>query len=70
MLAFLLGVVLYQGSDVLSRSYAADVGIVLSASICLLYGAILALVGLLPLWRHVGLRFIDLHPTHIHRANR
>lgn len=70
VLAFLLGVVLYQGSDVLSRSYAADVGIVLSASICLLYGAILALVGLLPLWRHVGLRFIDLHPTHIHRANR
>ena len=50
-LAFLLGATLYWGSDVLSASYSGGMSMAISVTTCLLYGAILALVGLLPLWR-------------------
>jgi len=50
-LAFLLGVALYWGSDVLSASYSGEMSLAIPMTTCLLYGAILALVGLLPLWR-------------------
>ena len=58
-LAFVLGAVLYWGSDVLSTSYSGGMSMAISVTTCLLYGAILALAGLLPLWHKRTFAEID-----------
>lgn len=62
-LAFLLGVALYWGSDMLSQSYPLGVGIAISVCAFLLYGIILTLAELLPLWHKKELFKIYRRPS-------